>query len=705
MRRGGQWGGRTYYAPRQPTGSKAFAIDWERLIEWLVVWDALAPRSREFLAAMKSSSAVRPAEFGADVARLERARILDITQNRTTARLHREAYVFTTFLRALGRHDLLARSDAAALTAYIHDHFTNDERSQLAGAFWDVSGRNIATKTGSIGWVRGFLDSPPEHLRDAERAAAVALVRWFVEHPEPVALRALPALISDVDGFAGGLAACVGRLLLFPAFRGEDLEVVIGLWPPIAERLRNGNPAPPAPFTAEKTFEGAYLIDDMTAVLIAASAAPLRVRQADGQIFERTQTTLAEGLARLPDWLGKENWFAPDMRIEQACTMLEALGLLVRTPKELRPDRNAPAWLALEAKERLRTVLDQIRLVDDVPQKTRGHVATHHPDDDEDFFDLDDDDLFDPDDDDPYEQGRRRPDVRLIPRGAFAWRQESATQLRAAVRSACAALAREDFVPIGAFLEYEGRCRNPLLSDALLRGAWRAYRGESTDEELEYQWPVLLGDLFYERLLPLGGGAIGTTDGKAGIRLTSVGRYLLGLSADFEYAAVATQGTGTIVVQPNFDVVFTAPSPREEAAIARFAERTGHSVGTLFRITRQSVFAAAGAGVRVEDALETLEAAASRPVPANVRREVEGWFHICRRIALEPAVLLRCPDAETASRVLGAAGRAARRVSDTVLELADDKARTRIIRKLQAEGIFVDDRTPPRRTGRHRRYR
>jgi hypothetical protein len=66
---------------------------------------------------------------------------------------------------------------------------------------------------------------------------------------------------------------------------------------------------------------------------------------------------------------------------------------------------------------------------------------------------------------------------------------------------------------------------------------------------------------------------------------------------------------------------------------------------------------------------------------------------------------MRCPDAETASRVLGAAGRAARRVSDTVLELADDKARTRIIRKLQAEGIFVDDRTPPRRTGRHRRYR
>ena len=33
-----------------------------------------------------------------------------------------------------------------------------------------------------------------------------------------------------------------------------------------------------------------------------------------------------------------------------------------------------------------------------------------------------------------------------------------------------------------------------------------------------------------------------------------------------------------IVVQPNFDVVFTAPSPREEAAIARFAERTGHNV-------------------------------------------------------------------------------------------------------------------------------
>jgi hypothetical protein len=153
----------------------------------------------------------------------------------------------------------------------------------------------------------------------------------------------------------------------------------------------------------------------------------------------------------------------------------------------------------------------------------------------------------------------------------------------------------------------------------------------------------VLGDFCYERLIPLGGIAIALADGRPGIRLTSAGRYLLGLSKDLEYRSVTGVTGGAVIVQPNFEVVFTAPAPRAEAAIARYAERTGTRVGVLFRITRDSILAGAAAGLTAEQAIAALTEASSRPIPANVTREITGWFDELRHVTLAPALLIRCP--------------------------------------------------------------
>jgi hypothetical protein len=69
--------------------------------------------------------------------------------------------------------------------------------------------------------------------------------------------------------------------------------------------------------------------------------------------------------------------------------------------------------------------------------------------------------------------------------------------------------------------------------------------------------------------------------------------------------------------------------------------------------------------------------------------------------------VIRCPDSETAERVVAQGGRRLRRLSDTVVELLDRATQRSVIEKLKKRGLFVDpasvdpaSRRRPRRRGR-----
>jgi hypothetical protein len=140
------------------------------------------------------------------------------------------------------------------------------------------------------------------------------------------------------------------------------------------------------------------------------------------------------------------------------------------------------------------------------------------------------------------------------------------------------------------------------------------------------------------------------------------------------------------------DVVFLAPEPRAEAEIGRFAERRGQHMGTLFRITKRSIIAGAAAGITAEQTFETLRECCSGELPPNVQQEISGWFAQCRRASLRPAVLIHCPDAETAARVQAVAGTAVTPMTETILKLHDASAQAALLRKLREAGTFVSSR-------------
>src|ERR1019366_10712820 len=96
---------------------------------------------------------------------------------------------------------------------------------------------------------------------------------------------------------------------------------------------------------------------------------------------------------------------------------------------------------------------------------------------------------------------------------------------------------------------------------------------------------------------------------------------------------------------------------------------------------------------KAEDVLTILERTCTLEIPGNVRREITGWFGQCREVKFENTVLIRCPDRETAARVLGLAKGKAVALTDTILEYNDtSNQRAWLIKKLKEMGVMVRGR-------------
>ena len=103
-----------------------------------------------------------------------------------------------------------------------------------------------------------------------------------------------------------------------------------------------------------------------------------------------------------------------------------------------------------------------------------------------------------------------------------------------------------------------------------------------------------------------------------------------------------------------------------------------------------------------QQVLDTLRRTSAKEVPTNVEREIQGWFDQCRRVTARQTVLVDCPDAQTAARVLAAGGKKATAITDTLIELAGSKHDAALFRKLDAMGIFANQSKPSAKKSRKR---
>ncbi len=710
---------------------KLHDLDWNSVLRHLPRWEALSPEARRKFLKVKPAQGFHLPSLGTGSGELRASGMLIAPTGRGTLHaLDPEMRPLLIALRAADRLRPLHGPGGVLRQEYIQDQLDTFQSSRIASpdrSYYEPRDRKLAADTASsVAWVRGFLEAEshaqamkweegrmtsgdrPRLVFPAVAAALRGLVQALAAHPHGVPLRSLAGLVPDArpDSVAAALAAGLRYLLVFVSI-DRNADAWVGLLPAVAARL-SGSVAPPAPVQPRETFTTPFRVGDMTAVLVEAATEPIAIRAADHSLYVRAQRAIAARLASIPAWVqefaergvtyagdGEDEDDEPDedteqggdagiiRRVEAAAHVASVLGLAsVKSSggrQRYEPTRAGRAWLARGEGERLREVLSAFRaLPQRNPTAYGGSGAL-------DFF------------------------------GASLGfqMQDRGIDARAALSAAFLSVPPGSLVSFMEFVRYHARQSNPYLAAGTpirTRAYWISE--PTTIEGWEDTWAGVLLTFLARRLVPLGCAVLGRVeDGAIAFGLTDAGRYLLGAVDHFELAP--EPGGGAVVVQPDFEIVFLAPAARAEAELARLAERTGSGVGALFRLTRASVLRAAEQGVTAAQLLKTLEGVSRSGVPDNVARQVRDWMKAVRTIRMAPAVLVDCPDAETAGRVRALAGAHVTTVTPTLLRLdTDAKTRAALVKRLREKGIFVGtdvvaatngDVAPPTRRGRPRK--
>jgi len=257
---------------------------------------------------------------------------------------------------------------------------------------------------------------------------------------------------------------------------------------------------------------------------------------------------------------------------------------------------------------------------------------------------------------------------------------------------AFSSLKPEEYITFDSFIDLQVKSNNPLARIAEKSGLASITIGHDhfvrTDAELAVIWADYLKAFLFSRLFALGGATFGTDDnGQLAFSINEAGCYLLGCTETFSYDSAGSDKI--LIVQPDFDIIFLAPSPAVESKIIPFAERVGSGIGVLFKITRKSIMHGASVEMSVDDILSTLTQHSMQPLSGNVESEIRGWFNQCSYIEGREAYIVKCPDYSAMMRVLELAGNMVTPLSETVLELNDSHKKVTFHKLMKDNGVFL----------------
>jgi hypothetical protein len=598
---------------------------------------------------------------------------------------------FIRVLRVLRGHPVFHTPGQATFDGYVTEHLTVGEREALrndATVGYGDRNRVLYVQVTAPDWLGHFLSakngqwespylapgSPALFASPEVLSSAQDIVRWLMAHGGHVTLRDLPALARDLDLLSAALHAAMRYALLFITLDPDTMDALLGVWPGITELA---NVQPPRNVTPVETFDPFFLVEDMTALLVACATEPLRLRANDGQLFAKTVRDLAATLHPLPKWVDDAFDMDPETRLHTTVSYVRTFRLVESKgfpPQHMAVSARGREWLALPMGDRLRVLMDGVL-------DRKQTVAAFH-----DFAGA--------------QIGASGPQLRV------STTVKPPPDIPAAIMQPFQSLPGDGFFPVEEIVAF-CQTANPLLETFRKdRNAYFSidsrYLNRPDAENLQRLWSDTVRSFLRARLLPLGGVRVGRDKGSKNlsIAITPVGRYYLGQAKQWHWSVTTDS---QVIAQPNFEVTFLGEAAAAEAEVGRFAERRGRQMGALFQITKKSIFAAAAAGLTAEAVLETLERVCTREVPGNVRREIQGWFAQCRKVSFESAMLIRCPDRETAVRVLGLAKGSAIALTDTVLEYKEPgRQRPWLIKKLKEMGVLVsvEEAAPASRPGR-----
>ncbi len=491
-----------------------------------------------------------------------------------------------------------------------------------SGADWEKAWSEGASPSDRLGVFSG------QHVTECARR----MLERVVASQAPVPLLTLSRELADYHRgglFAKALRSLTNHVLIVFEYDRSLGDLVAGLWPPLRRRMDRPNSGSAPPASCKETsasFGHPFLLDDLAAVVLAASAEPLPIKQSGLlEIYAAKVKELNQTLTPVPEWV-RDRLYQKVPRIQIAVGAAFSLGFLKRNQKtSLLASTEGTRWLGLDTSERCRAVLDKLmqRCWKRNWNTTNWNFCQ------------------------PCGKFRTsRLESDIIP-------------LEAGLAKAFLQLPKDgSHVPLQEFLEFASEHFNPLFEtvgrDGFVfvsvpgaYGGWDWKRREAATLA-----PEILTEMraFLEtRLIPLGAVAIGKSGKLSTVALTGIGRYFLGATKTLRLAD--EPAAGRIVVQPNFEIVFLGPNLRAEAGLSPFCERVGSGTGPVFRLTKASVQTALHRGLDIGSLTKTLNSLAKHELPQNVLAEMSGWGAARQTYTVESIEVLRCASPETALHV------------------------------------------------------
>lgn len=672
---------------------KLFDVNWSDVLHGLPMWSALPLAARPVLLTdIRMSGYFMPAALGAHRDAIVESGLVRMDDVRHRLSLPDEHRALVKVMRAAYRHPLFDNPSIPFLVGYLEEHFTQVEVDAFGGRTTSsykgyINRSELASRVAYAAWPGDLLMADSDKALQRWAAARGASPEAGVTVPRLRRLRTLvDALRHRAEGTPmrdlgtlGDLGVQVdprflgetihlglSLLVLFVGMRRRDLEPMIGLWPEAVHELTRPPAEPPTVVEPSETFTLAMRMEDMSAVLSAVVAAPIRVRANDLSVFARTQATISALMVEIPTWAVPGLVLAPYSRVDIAANALMQRGFIelqsVKQQPHITRTDDGVAWLAGSAQQRLRALVAPLRDLSEVNPPGGYDIR-----DSEGFF--------------PF----------VLP----YFHVPKELRLREAITRAFLSLP-DGFVALQPFLEHASRSENPFIAlpaDAMsVMQRTLGFAGGEPRAEFVSIWSRCLFHFFVARLAVHGGVRLGHHGDDLAFVLTDVGRFLLGAADEFAYGAT---DSGDVVVQPNFDVVFLGVAPSIEASLARVADRVGRAPGLVFRLTRDSVLRAAESGMSADDVLGTLRAASTKGLPKNVQREVEGWLASVRRATLRTLEVIECDSVAAGDTVAALLGAKVSRISPTHFELPKMavSARNTLLKKLRANGVLLDVRS------------
>ena len=634
------------------------------------------------------------------------------------------AYDFAIRIRALRKYRLLADDAPGDLAKFVDYAYYSGEMMQVVAQVLQANGIDDYARLDEMvrrhvghrrwpGWVVKFLKGPTAgRVVDAVREAGGPVpIADLLDRLDAPAVEARPVLDKLVT-----------HLALFEDLDPATHDLVVGLLPAVREELEQaGRPRerPPLREVAaprEVGPEESVVVDDLRAFLLEVAGEPPRVRQ-DHAIFHKHAERFLESFALLPPWLAEVLGWPPEGRLKQALNWAHDLKLV----KEKAEGKQVLLQVTPRGNSWLTGNLDDQHA--ELYRFLRGPAAR----DDLVFYDLDDLDVASPSlgfisgygPGDTSFLGVSVMAVKAVKGKArpYYWDVKPADYqpLREAIDRALAQL------PLGVFHRLDSvaghlafGAHNPLLlgqEQEQVNVYWGGRLVPPLEEQREEAGRLALDAFVRRRLIPLG-GVRAATDAEGNLAIARAPR----LDAYFGRAVAGGASAGSapaesqVIVQPDFSVIVVGPNPAPAAELAPFCERTTRGGGQgaiVLKLTRESVVKAVAHGLKPAEVVARLERLATKEVPANVLHDVRDWCGWVRRVQPSTMTVLRCPDRETADRVVSALRKQAERVSDTLVAIDRKKLATAERNKLRDQGIIVGaeadaeaDGPKARKTGR-----